>query len=252
MKHLKTFEQLNESMIGDKMKSALEMLSKKETKSLIEMLIPYKNLLKPYYEKYYVNGAVQPEMIEADIRRFNFTAKTNEGWGDDYADDNSNPFFLRILYKIFVRFPKKIVSALSEWFGDMFNHFREGEIGMGLASVVLTALGAILIFILGIFAYQCGDYLFNGLDNGVAKSGAQFEPAHYETHVHHVGGKHPYTYTTHDYVPDRWHVEVQGLDEDSHRVEKWTTYDKTEGDGVWKGDTLTNDESWTWDGTEEF
>ena len=36
-------------------------------------------MLKPYYDKYYVNGVVQPDLVVADIRKFNFTAKTNEG-----------------------------------------------------------------------------------------------------------------------------------------------------------------------------
>ncbi len=248
---------MNESAIGDKMKSALEKLSGKENKSLIELLMPYRHLLKPYYEKYYVNGAIQPELIEADIRRFNFTARANEGWESivdsrDYADNQSNPVLLRILYKVFVRFPKGIVSALAEWFGDMFRHFREGETYSGLVSATITAVAAVLIYILCIGAYQCGDYIFNGLDNGVAMGGAEFEPAHYETHTHHVGGKHPHTYTTRDYVPDRWHVEVRGLDKEENRTEKWATYNREVGDAVWKGDTLTNNEDWTWEVTEEF
>lgn len=253
MKHLKTYEQLNESLVGDKIKSLLDKFSKGDTKKLVEALIPYKHLLKPYYKKYYINGVVQPELIEADIRRFNFTAKTNEGWFDtDYADEKSNPLILRVLYKIFVRFPKTLVEIIVEHFRNTIESFRDGDWGMGIVGVGITILSAIIIFITGIFAYQCGDYLFNGLDKGVAKGGAQFEPAHYETHTHHVGGKHPYTYTTRDYVPDRWHVEVQGIGEESKRVEKWVTYDKKEGDGVWKGDILTNDENWTWEVTEEF
>jgi len=91
MKHLKTYEQLNESLVGDKIKSLLDKFSKSDTKKLVEALLPYKHLLKPYYDKYYINGVVQPDLIEADIRRFNFTAKTNEGWLDtDYAEDKQS------------------------------------------------------------------------------------------------------------------------------------------------------------------
>jgi hypothetical protein len=253
MKHLKTYEQLNESFVDDKMKLVLDKLSKIDTKKIVEALLPYKKMLKPYYDKYYVNGVVRPDLVEADIRKFNFTAKTNEGlFDDDYADEKSNPLILRILYKVFVRFPKSIIDLIVDLFTVVYEYFKEGEWGWGLLGSAGIIIGGILIWILGVFAYQCGDYLFNGLDNGVAKSGAQFEPAHYETHVHHTGGKHSHTYTTHDYVPDRWHVEVQGLGEESHRTEKWITYNKTEGDGVWKGDTLTNDDNWTWEGTKEY
>jgi hypothetical protein len=254
MKHLKNFEQLNESIVGDKLKSVLDRLSKIDTKNLVEALLPYKHLLKPYYDKYYVNGVVQPELIEADIRKFNFTAKTNEGMFDfDYADEKSNPLILRILYKVFVRFPKAIIEIIVDHFKFTYESFKEKDYTAGFLGLLVSTVVVVVMWILGVFAYQCGDYLFNGLDNGVAKSGAQFEPAHYETHVHHVhSGKTSYTYTTRDYVPDRWHLEVQGLGEDSTRTEKWVTYNKDEGDGVWKGDTLTNDDNWTWEVTEQF
>ena len=128
MKHLKTFEQLNESLVGDKIKSLLDRFSKGDSKKLAEALMPYKHLLKPYYKKYYINGVVQPELIEADIKRFNFTAKTNEGWFDtDYADEKSNPLILRVLYKIFVRFPKALVEIIVDHFRNTIESFRDDE-----------------------------------------------------------------------------------------------------------------------------
>lgn len=251
MKHLRRF---NESGDADVVEPMLRKMANKDTKGLVSALTPYRSLLKPYYDKYFVDGEIRADLIEADIRRMNFTAKANEeySWDEDYGDKKTNPLVLRILYKVFVRFPKTIIEIIADWFKEMIGEFRAGNIGSGLLQILIGALTALIVYVMSILAYQCGDYLFNGLDKGVAKSGAEFEPAHYETHTHHVGGKHPYTYTTRDYVPDRWHVEVQGLGEESHRVERWTTYDRQEGDGVWKGDTLTNDENWTWDGTEEY
>jgi hypothetical protein len=255
MKHLKNFSQMFEAAGDGPVEAMLKRIEKKDTKALVSALMPYKHLLKPYYDKYYRGGEIRADLIEADIRKLNFTAKANEeyGWDEDYADDRRNPMILRILYKVFVRFPKSVVSIIADWFKDMIYSFRSGDIRFGIARLLVGAVTAFLVFLLGLFAYQCGDWLFNGLDKGVAKGGARFEPAHYETHVHRVhSGKSSYTYVTHDYVPDRWHVDVQGIGEESHRVEQWTTYDRQAGDGVWKGDTLVNDENWTWDGTEEY
>jgi len=252
MKHLKSFEQMNESLSSDKLKSVLDKLSKTDTKKLVEVLLPYKSFLKPYYDKYYVNGIVQPELIYADIRKFNFTAKTNESFDEDYDDDKSNPLIMRILYKIFVKFPKNVIDLISDIFKNIYESFKDGNWAMGLISSALVIIGGVLIWVLGVFAYQCGDYLFNGLEKGKALGGAEFEAAHYETHYHSYRvGKTTHTYTTHDYVPDRWHVEVRGID-DKERVEKWVTYDKKTGDDVWKGDLLVNDDNWEWEFTEEY
>ena len=253
MKHLKTFEQINESLVGDKIKSFIEKLSTKDTKSIIEALLPYKSLLKPYYDKYYIDGVIDGDLIEADLRRFNFTAKTNEGAFDyDYADNKSNPLILRVLYKVFVRFPKIVIELISDFIKDIISDFRGGWYADGIVKSITGIVAAVIIWVLGLFAYQCTDYIFNGLDKGVSIGGSEFEPAHYESRSHtYRVGKTTHTYYTREFVPDRWHVEVRGI-EDKERVEKWCTYNKEVGDDVWKGDTLVNDENWTWEITEEY
>jgi len=251
MKHLKDFEQLNESLVADNLRAITQKLANKDNKSIIELFLPYKHLLKPYYKKYYVNGAIQADLIESDLRGFNFTAKTNEGWEREYDEDDSNPLLLRILYKIFYKFPKSVIDMIVGFVKDILDDLRHGQYFRGLVRSFIGIAVAVVVWILGIFAYQCTDYIFNGLEKGVSIGGSTFEPAHYETHVHTVNtGKTHYTYTTHDFVPDRWHVEVRGI-EDKDRVEKWVTYSKSIGEDVWKGDTLLNDESWTWEITEE-
>jgi hypothetical protein len=254
MKHLKSFDQINESLINDKIKSFIQKLETKDTKSIIELLLPYKSLLKPYYDKYYIDGVIDADLIDADIRKFNFTAKTNEGWTPEYDENNYNPFILRILYKVFYKFPKEVIQLLyeliSEFIKDIISDFKGGWYADGIIKSFRGLVVAFLVWILGLFAYQCADYIFNGLDKGVSVGGAEFEPAHYERRSHtYRSGKTTHTYYTREFVPDRWHVEVKGI-EDKERVEKWVTYDKNIGEGVWKGDTLVNDKDWTWEWTE--
>ena len=56
------------------------------------------------------------------------------------------------------------------------------------------------------------------------------------------------TYTTSDWVPDAWFVEVEG---ESGRVETWQTYNREVGSSVNTGDKVINDDNWTWCGTDE-
>ena len=51
------------------------------------------------------------------------------------------------------------------------------------------------------------------------------------------------TYTTSDWVPDAWLVEVEG---ENGRVEKWQTYNREVGSSVNIGDKVINDDNWTW------
>jgi hypothetical protein len=51
------------------------------------------------------------------------------------------------------------------------------------------------------------------------------------------------TYTTSDWVPDTWFVEVEG---ENGRVETWQTINQQIGESTKEGDKVTNDDNWTW------
>jgi len=251
MKHIKTYQQLNESKNEDILKPILDKFSSKiDMKGLTEFLLPNKELLKNHYMKYVKNGVIDANAIHSDFSKFNFSA--NESWyrKNDYADDTDNNPILRFLYKLFVRWPKSFVSGIWEFFHDtVIESFKDGGMGivMGFFALLMWIVVAILVFLLGVLIAQTIEWGMNGLDKGKVKTELRFEPAHYELHTHTINtGKTFYTYTTNDYVPDKWHTQVEG---ENGRIEQWVTYNHSVGDTTKVGQEVKNDDNWSWEGT---
>ena len=243
MKYLQTYSQLNESNGYDILTNLLNKFSKKiDAKKLTSLILPNKNLLMPYYNKYVKNGVINADDIYRDFKRLNFTA--NEGHYDyDYADNyKSNPI-LRFLYKLFVRWPKNIITGIWELFYDtVIETWHDSKLAGIVASILWLVVG-IFVYLLGYFIYSGIEHEINGLENGKV-SKESFEPGHYEARVHTINtGKETITYTSNDWVPDTWYVEVVGED---NRREVWYTYNHKVGDSVEVGDEITNDDNWTW------
>lgn len=249
MKHLKSYHQLNESKGEDILKSILDKFSTKvDMKRLVEFILPNKEVLKPYYLKYVKNGVIDAGMIYNDFSKFNFSA--NESWIWDYAEDEDNNPILRFLYKLFVRWPKNFIKELWEIFHDtVIDSFKEGGMGIAMSFFgLLTWIGvATIVFLLGVLTVHAIDWGINGLDKGKIKTELRFEPAHYETNIRIMYiGKIRHTYTTNDYVQDRWHTQIEG---ESGRVEQWTTYNHEIADTLKVGQEVSKDDNWSWEKT---
>jgi hypothetical protein len=249
MRYIKSYEQLNESTSSDTLKSLLDKFSNKiDSKKLAELVITNKDILIPYYKKYVKDGVVNADMIYSDFSKFNF--KANEGYwnDDDYADDENNHPVLRFLYKLFVRWPKNFITGVWSIFKDtVIDSWRDNKF-ISIMMSVLWIISSILIYLLGYLTYSLIEHEVSGLDSGIVKA-EDFKPAHYESHIHTVSnGNSTMTYTTSDWVPDAWFVEVEG---ESGRVETWQTYNREVGSSVNTGDKVINDDNWTWCGTDE-
>jgi len=251
MQYLQTFEQLNESNKNELVKKLLEKFSKLDINKLKKILDPYKDTLKKYYDKYSKDNVVDVQLIYNDLKRFSFTSE-RYSWEEpeDYADDTSNNIILRILYKVFVRFPKNIVTGIWEIFKEtVIELFQEGEYFMGSLMSIIWVIAAILAFVISVYTFQFVDMSFNGLEKGTITSELTFTPAHNQPIVNTVSnGKTTYTYTTYIWVPDTWTAQVTG---DNGRVEDWSTTNSNLVDHVKKGDHIKNDQNWTWTFTEK-
>jgi hypothetical protein len=255
MKHLKSYQQINESKGSEPIKDILEKFSKKiDTKELVEFLQPYKMHIKKYYDKYVKDGVINADLIHSDFSRLNFTANEERGfrYGDeDYADEDNNPV-LKFLYKLFVRWPKNFVTGLWHFFNEtVIETFKDGGMGivMGIFALAMWIATAILVFALGVFTYQFIEMEFNGLDHGKVESEVSFEPAHYEMTPHTMYiGKTTQTYYTNDYYPDAWHVEVEG---EKGRIEKWGTGSERAANHARMGTEISKEDGWSWEWTEK-
>jgi len=257
MKYIKSYSQLNESVNGsDILKTLLDKFSKNiDSKKLAELILPNKDILLPYYKKYVIDGVIQADMIYSDFSRFNFKANENNyGWvgrstiDDDYADDRNNHPVLRFFYKLFVRWPKNFISGVWEIFKDTVIDTWQDSKFLSIVMSIIWISVAIFVYFLGYLTYSVVEHSINGLDNGIVKSEG-FRPAHYETHVHTINtGKTVSTYTTTDWVPDTWYIEVKG---ENGRVETWQTTNSQVGENTEEGDKVINDDNWTWCGTDK-
>jgi hypothetical protein len=249
MKNIKTFKQhnetlLNESLSFDTLKNILNKLSKSvDTKKVANLVIPNKKLLTPYLNKYVKDGVIMADLIYEDFSKLNFRA--NEAWGD-YADDSSNHPVLRFLYKLFYRWPKNFIMGVWEVFYDMvIDTWGESKI-MSIFAGMLWLLVGILVYLLGYLTYSVVEHEISGLDKGIVKE-EKFDPGHYEVRVHVISnGKTTSTYTTNDWVPDTWYIEVEG----DGRKEVWYTYNSEVGKSVDVGDEVVNNDDWTWGETK--
>lgn len=252
MKHLQTFESfsVNEKFDGgDFLSKLLNSFSKNiDMKKLQEYILPHKELIKGYYLKYVKDGVVDSQSMYNDFSKFNFS--TNEGFYDDYADDLDNNSILRFMYKLFVRWPKTFIKGLWEFFHfTVIETFKDGGLGivMSFFGILAWILTAILTFLIGFLIVEYVDLGMNGLERGKVKTELRFEPHHYELHTHTVfSGKSMFSYTTNDYVADRWHATVEG---DNGRIESWVTYNQDLSKSTKVGQEINNDDNWIWNGT---
>jgi hypothetical protein len=248
MRYIKSYTQLNESAGSDILKTLLDKFSNNiDSKKLAELILPNKDILLPYYKKYVKDGVIQADMIYSDFSKFNF--KANEGyWDKDYADDKNNHPVLRFLYKLFVRWPKNLITGIWEIFYDTVIDTWKDSKFMSILMGVLWILTAMLIYLLGYITYSVVEHSINGLESGIVKSEG-FKPAHYELRPHTItNGKTTTTYYTNDYIPDTWYIEVEG---ENGRVETWQTTNSQVGENIEEGDQVINDDNWTWCETDE-
>jgi hypothetical protein len=259
MKHLQTYphsvglsyrqyQQLNESINSNALETILNKFSKGvDSKKLSSLVISNKNFFMPYFKKYVKDGVVMSDMIYQDLSKLNFSA--NESWYDeDYADKEDNNPVLRFLYKLFVRWPKNLVMGIWNLFKEMVIDEWRFDKTMSIFASLLFIVSSILIFFLGYLAYAFVEHEVSGLKTGEVQS-EEFVPGHFEMRVHTIiAGKVPMTYTTNDWVPNAWYVEVVGK---NGRKELWYTYNSTIGRSVKKGQEITNDDNWTWGETEK-
>ena len=251
MQYIKSFNQLNESKSSDLVNKLLTKFSKLDVSKLRSLLEPYKETIKKYHDKYSKNNVVDIQLIHNDLKKFSFNTNERNSWDDeDFADDESNNLVLRILYRIFVRFPKSVVTGIWEFFRDtVIESFRDGEYFLGMVMSVVWVIAAILTFAIGVFTYQVIDHSFNGLEKGRITSEISFTPAHLQPIVNTVSnGKTTYTYTTYVQVPDTWTAQVTG---ENGRIEDWSTTNSRIADYVKVGDNIKNDDNWTWCLTEK-
>ena len=249
MLYIKTFEQLNESTDSSILDRLLNKFSKLDANKLKKLLEPYKETIKKYYDKYVKDGVVDAQLIYNDFKRFNFSANERYSWGD-YADDKSNNPILRFLYKVFVRFPKNVISGIWDFFyTSVIESFREGDYFIGTIATFLWTMVAILVYVIGVFTYDATDWYFHGLESGKIIAELQFTPAHEQAVVHTVStGKSSYSYVTYIHVPDTWTTEVEG---ENGRIEDWSTTNSEIANKVKVGQLVKNDDNWQWVSTKK-
>jgi len=245
MKHLKTYSQINESKQSDLVESLLSIFSKKiDAKKLSNLLLPNRELLLPYINKYCKGGVINGDLIHEDFKKLNFTA--NES--NDYADDTSNNVILRLLYKMFVRWPKSLVKGIADMFYEtVIENWKYDKFVSIMASIMWLG-AAILIYILGYFVYSITEHEISGLKKGIVKS-EDFQAAHSETTMQTViVGKTTMSIPQTRWINDRWFIEVEGS---NGRKEVWVTYNKQRGENIQNGQEVINDKDWTWEETEK-
>lgn len=250
MKNILTFEQLNESK---KIEGFIENLMGKffsdiDREKLRKLLSPYKETMIKLSKKYNVNGSIDVNKIHTDIKSLSVNERHYNDYYD-FDDDDENNIVLRYLYKFFIKWPKNIIVGIWGMFKlTVIESFQDGGmgIGMGILGIIMWILAAILAFLVSVLVYQVTDHTLFGLKSGVVKS-ISFEPAHSYQQAHTlIIGKTTTVYYTTEWKNDAWHAEVKGGD----RLEKWETQNRSVADNTEVGDSITNDDNWTWEITE--
>lgn len=231
MRYLMTY---NESFTNeDKLQSLLQKFGKSvDTKKLFELLEPYKDKLRKVAAKYSVDGKIDARLIEKDIK--NLGLSTNEGLGDN---------IILLLVRL-INLPINLVRIIFYFFKNMW---EESDWVKGIQTFVV----AIIIFVLSFSVYQIGEHAMNGIKAGIINTEVEFTPAHYETHYHtYTDGKgHSHSYTTQEYVPDTWEMDVRAS---NGRIETWKTTDHNTGVNAHKEDVVKKTEVWDWEATKEY
>jgi len=224
----------NESFSNeDKLQSLLQKFGKSiDTKKLLEVLEPYKDKLRKIATKYTLDGKIDARLIEKDIK--NFGLSTNEGLGDS---------IILLLVRL-INLPINLVRIIFYFFKDMW---EESDWIKGIQTFVV----AVIIFVLSFSVYQIGEHAMNGISVGIINTEVEFTPAHYETHHHtYTDGKgHSHSYTTREYVPDTWEMDVRAS---NGRIETWKTIDHNTGVNANKEDVVKKAEVWEWEATKEY
>ena len=224
----------NESFSNeDKLQSLLQKFGKSiDTKKLLEVLEPYKDKLRKIATKYTLDGKIDARLIEKDIK--NFGLSTNEGLGDS---------IILLLVRL-INLPINLVRIIFYFFKDMW---EESDWVKGIQTFVV----AVIIFVLSFSVYQIGEHAMNGISVGIINTEVEFTPAHYETHHHtYTDGKgHSHSYTTREYVPDTWEMDVRAS---NGRIETWKTIDHNTGVNANKEDVVKKAEVWEWEATKEY
>ena len=224
----------NESFSNeDKLQSLLQKFGKSiDTKKLLEVLEPYKDKLRKIATKYTLDGKIDARLIEKDIK--NFGLSTNEGLGDS---------IILLLVRL-INLPINLVRIIFYFFKDMW---EESDWIKGIQTFVV----AVIIFVLSFSVYQIGEHAMNGISVGIINTEVEFTPAHYETHHHtYTDGKgHSHSYTTREYVPDTWEMDVRAS---NGRIETWKTIDHNTGVNANTEDVVKKAEVWEWEATKEY
>ena len=251
MKHLQTYQQLNESQ---KMNNFLEdllksMCEKIDSKKISHFLLPFKKEMDSLCKKYYINGKVDADRIYSDLKSFDLT--TESYWEPTYDEDKKNNVVLRWLYKFFVKWPKGFVTGLWDIFKiTVIDPWGDGALGKSL-SILMSGcyiLVGILVYIISVYSFLFFDMKMNGLTHGKVE-GESFEKAHSETRtMTTMAGKTPITTVYTVWVEDRWFIQVKG---DNGRVEDWVTYNPQVGNQTGDGSEVTKDNNWSWSNTEK-
>lgn len=226
MNYIKTYE----SFDSNDLQKNLEKLSKiVDTKKLYFILKPYKKILRKLYDKYSTNGVINAQLIENDL---NGVTLVSEGFGDN---------ILRKLGTILM-LPINLIRSLYNFIADFWH---EGFTGKFMAIFI-----SFVIFLLGFMFYQIGEHAINGIEIGIVNE-IEFVPAHYETRTHTVsdGKGRTRTYTTYEYIPDTWKVEVRA---NNGRIEQWQTTDRSSGTSEHEEDIIRKTDEWDWVGTLKY
>jgi hypothetical protein len=258
MKYLMGIDDVWESKTDDLVKNILDKASSKvDTKKIWNLLSPYKSYMDKLVKKYTIGGVIDSDKIYGDIKALQFGVSesrfSRSSWSfrepESYDRDENNNVVLRLLYRFFVRWPKDLITGLWELFNTMIiDEIKDRNWFVATVNSGIAIITSIVVYLLGYWTYQFTEHAINGLDSGKVQE-IRLEPAHYETHYHTVrSGKSSYTYTTHDYVADRWHVDVVG---DNGREEMWVTYSPEVAHHTRVGQTIVNDDAWTWEDTEK-
>lgn len=258
MKHLQTYQQLNESNKGsDLFESLLKKLGDKtDTKKLFKLLLPFKKQMGTFVKKYSSNGKIDADRIFNDLKSFNLTTESLED--DDSMYDilksaASNNIILKFLYKFFVTWPKNFVTALWSIFHEtVIESWSDPYMGKGISIMMslLWVITAVAVYLLSYLAFMFIDMEMNGLDHGKVIS-KKFQASHEEIVTTTVMvGKVAVISSYPVHIADRWFIQLKG-DGDDARVEDWVTYNPSVADHTKNGDDVKKDDNWSWSGTEK-
>lgn len=242
MKHLNNFERFNESTNSrdSEMKLLEKIIEKLSTNSekFLKFFLPYKETLVNRLKKYYIDGVIRADLIESDIKNLKLMRMTNE-------DYDSKSKFQRVLSFI-LGIPVEMARSIWEGLLDTIDDIKSGNYLFAIVRVFISSIVAIIVLAISLVVIDSVKYSIYGLERGVVTSEVQYVPKVVRgrtVKVGYVGYHRPTAVST----PEHWTVTVKGIGSDSTRTETWYTYDKDVAQGISVGDTLTNNNDWSYD-----